>query len=255
MNLTSDMQRYPRWDRVFSESQKRVLAETTDAGSAPQKPMAYSLGEPLGDPVAGGGGSPDYILPDSNRRILTKAELRTMGLMQLYLARNEITARKGQVFSTPMLQQYFGSRSWYRPQEDKAYAALDTIESNNALLILQVEKERGGPFLGRLETLPKTLAGLKSAPDIFPYSSTAFLNRSIVESLSGPHLALARNEIFARHGFPFKSKVLQRYFTLKPDYQRNSSAKAPSFNAVEKQNIWLIEKIERIRGGAWSWEE
>ncbi|HRQ89328.1 MAG TPA: YARHG domain-containing protein, partial [Bacteroidia bacterium] len=87
----------------------------------------------------------------------------------------------------------------------------------------------------------------------FPYSSDRTLSRSVVQTLSLPELSIARNEIFARHGFPFSSRALQEYFALKPWYVRDESARSPDFNPVEKHNIWLIEKIERLQGGAYKW--
>jgi hypothetical protein len=66
-------------------------------------------------------------------------------------------------------------------------------------------------------------------------------------------LYLARNQICARHGFPFSSSTLQKHFTKKTYYGRRNSDAEPNFNAVEKHNIWLIRKIERINGGAYSW--
>ncbi|MDA8633152.1 hypothetical protein N9L71_05290 [Verrucomicrobiales bacterium] len=35
-------------------------------------------------------------------------------------------------------------------------------------------------------------------------------------------------------------------------YERRKSEAEPNFNAVEEHNIWLIRKIERINGGAYS---
>ncbi len=248
VNLHSDMQRYASWDQVFAETQKRVQEETRGQ----QKPLAYQLGEKINSPAAADRG-PDYILPDSATRLLTRAELQSMGLQQLYLARNEIAARHGQDFSTPLLQRYFGSKDWYRRQSGKADSDLSAVESNNALLILQVEKEQGGPFITKVDPA-QSASGNGAIPDIFPYSSARYLNRTIVESLSRPQHSIARNEIFARHGYPFKSAALQKHFARKPYYRRNPLAEDPAFNDVERQNLWLIEKIERIRGGAHKWE-
>jgi hypothetical protein len=195
------------------------------------------------------------LIPDSNKRLLTEAELQTMSLTQLYLARNEIAARRLQDFKTPMLRKYFGSQPWYDVTKTVAEADLSDTESKNSLLILKVEKSKGGPLLGKQPPAPGELDKEKTAPDIFPYSSTVLLTRPAVESLSTENLSLARNEIFARYGFPFQSKALQRYFALKPGYRRNPAITDPKFNAIERQNIWLIEKIERIRGGAYKWKD
>lgn len=95
--------------------------------------------------------------------------------------------------------------------------------------------------------------GSRPAPDVFAYSSEQMIPRPALERLTLPQLSIARNEIYARHGYPFRSKTLQQFFARKPGYRRNPAATDPDFNAVEKQNLWLIKKLERIKGGPHSW--
>ncbi len=82
----------------------------------------------------------DFILPDSDRRPLTAAELARFSKSELRLARNEIYARRGRFFVSVDLQQYFGKFAWYRPfaKEPK----LSAIEEQNVKLIEQLEKSR-----------------------------------------------------------------------------------------------------------------
>lgn len=56
----------------------------------------------------------DYILPESNTRLLTEADLSKLTHEQLCLARNEIFARHGRIFKTPQIAAYFNSKSWYK---------------------------------------------------------------------------------------------------------------------------------------------
>lgn len=256
VNLFNDMQRYPGWTEVFKETSARTADETMETGKA-QHPLAHSLGEKVaaGDGLANRAAPPAFVIPDSNERLLTEADLQQMSLTELYLARNEIAARKRQDFKTPMLRKYFGSQPWYDITKTVSDANLSATESKNSLLILKVERSKGGPLLGKQPPAPDTLGRETAAPDIFPYSSRQLLTRPAVESLSTVNLSLARNEIFARHGFPFQSKALQRYFSLKPGYQRNPAMTDPKFSAIERQNIWLLEKLERIRGGAYKWKD
>ncbi|MDF1754085.1 MAG: YARHG domain-containing protein [Verrucomicrobiales bacterium] len=258
INLESDMQRFPTWKDVFSHTSTRVYEETKNEIDhrgqriAPQKPFAYSLGTPIFED------SPQphsqYVLPDSNQRRLTRSELEAMGLQQLYLARNEIFARHGFDFNSEYLEKYFLSRSWYAKKAGFKSPSLSRVEEANSDLILQVEKQKGGPFIGNRKTIPGgASSGGAAPPDIFPYSSTQTLSRTILQSLSKAELSIARNEMFARHGYPFQSAVLKDYFARKPYYRRNPSASSPKFNAVERHNIWLIEKVERIKGGAYRW--
>ena len=57
----------------------------------------------------------DYLIPDSNSRYLTDADIANMTPQQLNYARNEIYARHGRMFNSIELQQYFATRSWYHP--------------------------------------------------------------------------------------------------------------------------------------------
>lgn len=256
INLESDMQRFSSWEKVFGAASSRVTIETEyqlraigDTTSPAQEPFAYSLGT-----FTGGENTPafvEYVIPDSDSRRLTYDELETMGLKQLYLARNEIFARHGYDFSSPFLQDYFGSLSWYRAVPGLKSPPVSALESENAELIRQVELDLGGPFLGGKKAMPGQGDG--AAPDIFPWSSEQSLSRSVLQEMTPAELSIARNEIYARHGFSFSSPTLRQHFSAKPYYSDSGSSSEPNFNAVESHNVWLIRKIERLKGGAYSW--
>lgn len=85
-----------------------------------------------------------YILPDSNSRKLTRADLQGLSKEKLRLARNEIFARHGMIFGVPDLDAYFGEKSWYKPtySYDDFYdkVEMSAIEEANIALINQVEE-------------------------------------------------------------------------------------------------------------------
>lgn len=85
-----------------------------------------------------------YILPDSNSRRLTRADLQGLSKEKLRLARNEIFARHGMIFGVPDLDAYFGEKSWYKPtySYDDFYdkVEMSAIEEANVALINQVEE-------------------------------------------------------------------------------------------------------------------
>lgn len=56
----------------------------------------------------------DYILPDSDCRVITSEELAALNVRQLRLARNEIYARYGRIFTAPDLEAYFSKQPWYQ---------------------------------------------------------------------------------------------------------------------------------------------
>lgn len=86
-----------------------------------------------------------YILPDSNSRKLTRADLQGLSKEKLRLARNEIFARHGMIFGVPDLDAYFGEKSWYKPTVayDDFYdkVEMSMIEEANLVLISKVEEE------------------------------------------------------------------------------------------------------------------
>ena len=57
--------------------------------------------------------SRDYIFPDSNSRYLTDEDLSGYSSDQLELAKNEIYARRGRIFDSQELNDYFYSKPWY----------------------------------------------------------------------------------------------------------------------------------------------
>ncbi|MDD3183802.1 MAG: YARHG domain-containing protein [Anaerostipes sp.] len=81
---------------------------------------------------------------------------------------------------------------------------------------------------------------------VFPYSNTEYLSRSQVAGLSSWDLKVARNEIFARHGYIFKNKSLQSYFESKSWYRgtRSGEISDDELNRYEKENIKLIKVYE-----------
>ena len=90
----------------------------------------------------------DYILPDSSTKLLTQSDISDLTLQELNYAKNEIFARYGRKFSSPELQEYFDSKSWYHgtisPEDfDANYAnSLSEIEKKNVELLKNEEYSR-----------------------------------------------------------------------------------------------------------------
>lgn len=88
------------------------------------------------------GNPEDYILPESNKRLLTEEDLKGLSSEQLRLARNEIFARHGRIFGSSDLQDYFESKPWYKGTADADEfqdSSLSEIESKNVEFILEHE--------------------------------------------------------------------------------------------------------------------
>ena len=83
----------------------------------------------------------DYLIPDSDSRLLTEAELRPYDKATLALIRNEILARHGYPFKKTIYREYFDAREWYHRDENFAYSSLNSIEMTNVELIKKLENE------------------------------------------------------------------------------------------------------------------
>ncbi|TKD70708.1 YARHG domain-containing protein [Pseudalkalibacillus hwajinpoensis] len=78
---------------------------------------------------------------------------------------------------------------------------------------------------------------------ILPNSDVIKLHESDLSWFSEDELRLARNEIFARHGYVFKSDELERYFSDQSWYYPDPYYDG-SLSSIEDYNVKLIEKME-----------
>ena len=87
----------------------------------------------------------EYIFPESNTRLLTRAEVEAHTKEELRLARNEIYARHGMIFGGD-LAEYFSSKSWYRGtisgEDFNNQVEMSLIEEENIILIQEVESAK-----------------------------------------------------------------------------------------------------------------
>lgn len=80
-----------------------------------------------------------YILPMSSQRLLTYADIEGLSKEEIAYARNEIYARHGYVFQKQKYRDYFGSKSWYKPNPDFKESDLSETEKENVDFLLQYE--------------------------------------------------------------------------------------------------------------------
>jgi len=90
-----------------------------------------------------------YIIPDSDKRLLTEAEIREYKYDTLLYAFNEIYARHGYKFETgSRCYNWFTQMPWYKPNENEnskdhhaTYSQCSDIENKNVDLIKKVRKQ------------------------------------------------------------------------------------------------------------------
>ena len=80
---------------------------------------------------------------------------------------------------------------------------------------------------------------------IIPDSSTRYLTEDDLRGLSDEQLEIARNEIYARHGYQFKQKKMKNYFNNQKWYVRsNYEITTDDLSDIEYENVMLIKKVE-----------
>lgn len=90
--------------------------------------------------------SDGYLLPDSDSRELTEADLAGFSKIECRLARYEIYARHGRGFSDVSVTKYFSNFDWYQEQtsyQDFDEFSLSEVEMKNRDLIVKYEKMQG----------------------------------------------------------------------------------------------------------------
>ena len=80
-----------------------------------------------------------YIIPDSNTRYLTEAELWGYTREALRYIRNELLARHGYIFGDNKFGRYFDTKVWYK-EGGYENAILTSLEWDNINLIRKVER-------------------------------------------------------------------------------------------------------------------
>ena len=86
---------------------------------------------------------------------------------------------------------------------------------------------------------------------IFADSSERELTESELMEKSAEDLRIARNEIWARHGYSFKDEALREHFNKQIWYSASDEAVTEeSLNDIEKSNVALIKSMEdRVQSG------
>jgi hypothetical protein len=147
--------------------------------------------------------------------------LAGVGLHELRFLRNEIYARRGRFFQTGWLSNWFSQYSWYEPNEQFRDEMLTPVQRNNVAVITARERQLHD--------------ALSSAP----------IATSMLEGLFTEDLRRLRNEIYARHGRPFKDPELRGYFGSFDWYHPDPAFAETSLSPTERANAELIQRMEQ----------
>jgi hypothetical protein len=80
---------------------------------------------------------------------------------------------------------------------------------------------------------------------LFPYASNEIINIEELELMSSEDLDIMRNEIFAIHGYDFKSNKWREYFNSQNWYNPSNYFSIEHFSEIERKNIDLILKVSK----------
>ncbi len=113
----------------------------------------------------------EYMLPESDVRFYTKAELSGLSPDELRIARNEIFARHGRMYEDAQLRAYFYDKSWYEPlyTADEFDPHMDEIlnqyEKANVETIKDLENgEESGALYSVTVDAPDDYVNLREGP-------------------------------------------------------------------------------------------
>ena len=90
-----------------------------------------------------------------------------------------------------------------------------------------------------------TTTSVKNNYFVIPDSSTRYLTEDDLMGLTSYELAVARNEIYARHGYIFVSNEWKDFFVGR--YWYTPTSKDVTLNSVEEYNVSMILKEEATR--------
>ena len=231
-------------DRTLTDMEA-VNKELIQVCLAMRSGAIYQSGNPyisyLGNPAG-------YWVNDSADRYLNSKDLMGLSKYELAVIRTEIFARHGYIFSGDDLRQFYFCKEWYVPAipgTDFKNSTLNKKEAANVALIKVYEQLAEGVTWSSKNPYEPYYDPYTEY--IIPDSSVRELTDYDVMYMNKQELILARNEIFARHGYAFSSDNLLEYFAhcswYVPDVApgREDLIK---FNKVEKANINLLKEYQ-----------
>jgi hypothetical protein len=158
--------------------------------------------------------------------LLKEEQLQGLNLNELRVIRNEFWARRGRRFTTPGYRSFYEWQIWYKPLKDQSKVKLNATEEQNVKMIQAYEAK-----------LREKL-------------TTEELTEDMLNGLFAEELRELRNEIFARHGYVFKDKNVQKNFEAmdwyKADPTFTSDKVQTVLSQIEFKNITAIKNAEEV---------
>ncbi|OQY59274.1 MAG: hypothetical protein B6245_07570 [Desulfobacteraceae bacterium 4572_88] len=224
----------------------------------------------------------DYLpgkYPQASQRRLTENDMAGLSTKELRIMRNEIFARHGFVFNSSDMKAYFESQDWYTPgsMADNKLIYEHYCSATEQENIAQIRKYEARWFGKNRPVVARDRGKTQTNESSVPYSrpqtyldpqlqepfpgdasdrvpgkylqaSQRRLTRAELKKLTGlskRELSIMRNEIFARHGFIFKTDTMKAYFGGQQWYQDIPKREdCCPLTTIESDNIKLIKEYE-----------
>jgi hypothetical protein len=107
--------------------------------------------------------------------------------------------------------------------------------------------EQGVKIMSLKKLAALDLSGKPELKGTFTFASTQILFHDILKYFDAGQLRLMRNEIFARHGYAFKSADLKTYFSAQDWYKPQFNPVDDQLTDLERLNIRLIESYSELK--------
>ena len=137
-------------DDIITEMSSGLMDESVDSGadisSGVEENESTDENISGAEEMSGAEEASEYIIPDSDTRVITESDLEGLDEDQLRIARNELYARHGRLFNDEQLQAYFNNCSWYHGEiqpDDFTDDMLSDIERQNKDTIVAYEEKMG----------------------------------------------------------------------------------------------------------------
>ncbi len=151
-----------------------------------------------------------------------------MSPYQITVARNVPFAAHGYEFKNPEMKAVFGvGKDDYHANPSFKESDLTPVEKRNVdfLHVYELDHNINGArdkfAQNKVEAMPDTRGQL------LPKDQTQPLTSADLADINDSGLNIARNEIYARQGYAFKSPDLQQHFGAMPWYKPDANANAP----------------------------
>jgi YARHG domain len=153
------------------------------------------------------------------------------------------------------LRDHFGELAWlsfYTSQEyqishsntEREFAAMTRLVNGltKGNVACALDTHEGASFLACLQDHVDVIGDLR-----FPFLSERAITADEIAALSTDDLVIARNEIYARHGYTFKHADLAAYFAKQPWYAPDPAYDESSLTAIERDNVHALLTAETSR--------